>query len=132
MQWMPLMPGRDEAMHSPMATAPPLDTGGSPISCGTVEPDSEPQAGGGGAIDPPTDLLVVAPDPFVPVNAAGAGNPTLGWLGWVCSATGNWQESLSASQRRGDGMQLRAGEEREKLAARTIREARKQEYDSKH
>ena len=115
----------------PLATAPLLDLP-SPISSGTVEPDCEPQSGGGGATETPTDIFVAAPDPLTAATAAVAGNPTLGWLGWVCSATGNWQESLSASHRRGDGMHLRADEEREKLAARKIREARKQEYDSKH
>ena len=63
-----------------LATAPPLDSP-SPISSGTVEPDCEPQSGGGGKTDPPTDILVVAPDPPAGATAAVAGNLTLGWLG---------------------------------------------------
>ena len=115
----------------PMATAPPLDTGGSPISCGTVEPDSEPQAGGAGAIDSSTDFLVSDPNPPRPATAAADGNPTLGWLGWACSATGSWQAGLSASQRRGEDMRLRADGERDQREAKTIRQARKQEYNFK-
>ena len=59
------------------------------------------------------------PDPSGPTTAAAAGNPTLGWLGWACSATGSWQPGLPASHGRSEAMRLRTEQ------AIQLREAKK-------